>query len=78
MPVPVPLRPDIYLRASLGFCLKLLKILLKGHTPQEYMIASLILSQLSAAEYSVFELLMGKDLKLQSSPKPFPTRRIIF
>ena len=39
------------------------------------MIASLILSQLSAAEYSVLELLLGKDLKLQSSPKTISNQK---
>lgn len=46
-----------------------------GRTPQEHLIASLILSELSPAEYSVFELLMGKDLKLQSSPKTIANQK---
>lgn len=46
-----------------------------GHTPQEHLIASLILSELSPAEYSIFELLMGKDLKLQSSPKTIANQK---
>ena len=47
----------------------------KGHIPQEYMIVSLILSELSVAERSVLELLMGKDLKLQSSPKTISNQK---
>ena len=46
-----------------------------GHTPQEYLIFSLILSELSPAEYSILELLTGKDLKLQSSPKTISNQK---
>ena len=47
----------------------------EGHTPQEYLIASLILSELSPAEQSVLELLLGRDLKLQSSPKTISNQK---
>lgn len=47
----------------------------KGHIPQEYMIVSLILSELSVAERSVLELIMGRDLKLQSSPKTISNQK---
>lgn len=40
-----------------------------GPTPQEYMIRSLILSDLSAAERSIFLMMMGEDVKLKSTPK---------
>lgn len=40
-----------------------------GPTPQEYMINSLILSDLSAAERSVFLMMLGGDVKLKSTPK---------
>ncbi len=46
-----------------------------GPTPQEYLIISLILSGLSPAEYSILELLTGKDLKLQSSPKTISNQK---
>jgi DNA-binding NarL/FixJ family response regulator len=46
-----------------------------GRTPQEYMIVSLILSELSSAEQAVFKLIMGKDMKLQSSPKTISNQR---
>ena len=62
-------------KSQFGLLSETVKNTVKGHTPQEYMIASLILSQLSAAEYSVFELLMGKDLKLQSSPKTISNQK---
>ena len=47
----------------------------EGHTPQEYLIASLILSELSPAERSVLELMLGRDLKLQSSPKTISNQK---
>ena len=40
-----------------------------GPTPQEYMINSLILSDLSVAERSVFLMMMGEDVKLRSTAK---------
>ena len=40
-----------------------------GPTPQEYMINSLILSDLSTAERSVFLMMMGEDVKLRSTAK---------
>ena len=43
--------------------------LAKGHTAQEYQIAMAALSELSKAEMSVFQSLIGKDIKLHSSPK---------
>ena len=39
------------------------------------MIVSLILSELSVAERSVLELIMGRDLKLQSSPKTISNQK---
>jgi DNA-binding NarL/FixJ family response regulator len=47
----------------------------RGHTPQEFLIASLILSELSPAEQSVLQLLLGRDLKLQSSPKTISNQK---
>ena len=46
-----------------------------GPTPQEHLIASLILSGLAPAEYSILELLMGRDIKLQSSPKTISNQK---
>lgn len=46
-----------------------------GVTPQEYMIRSLILSCLSPAEKSVFDIMLGKDVELQSSPKTIANQK---
>lgn len=46
-----------------------------GITPQQYMIRSLILSCLSAAEHSVFEMMLGKEVSLQSSPKTIANQK---
>ncbi|MDO5423851.1 MAG: response regulator transcription factor [Eubacteriales bacterium] len=43
--------------------------LAKGHTAQEYLIASSAIACLSEAEMAVFWNLMGRGVKLQSSPK---------
>lgn len=40
-----------------------------GFTPQEYMINSLTLSELSAAERSIFLMMLGEDIVLKSTPK---------
>lgn len=43
--------------------------LARGNTAQEYQIAMAALSCLSKAEMAVFQMLMGKNIGLQSSPK---------
>lgn len=40
-----------------------------GHTPQEYMIRSAVLSELTPAERCVFEDMIGNSVKLNSSEK---------
>lgn len=46
-----------------------------GYTPQEYLIASSALSCLSEAEHAVFEIMMGKENNLQSSPKTIANQK---
>ena len=41
----------------------------EGYTAQEYLIASAALSCLSEAEMAVFQIMMGKEVLLRSSPK---------
>lgn len=43
--------------------------LARGYTAQEYQIAMSALSDLSKAETAVFQMIMGKDIELQSSAK---------
>lgn len=40
-----------------------------GSSPQEHMINALMLSDLSAAERSVFQMMLGENIKLKSTPK---------
>lgn len=47
----------------------------EGITPQQFMIRSLALSCLSPAEYSIFEMMMGKEVSLQSSPKTIANQK---
>ena len=49
--------------------------LAEGYTAQEYLIASAALSCLSEAEMGVFQIMMGKNLKLQSSPKTIANQK---
>lgn len=49
--------------------------LARGYTAQEYLIASMALSCLTEAEMGVFHMLMGKDIKLQSSPKTIANQK---
>ena len=46
-----------------------------GITPQQHMIRSLILSCLSPAEHSIFEMMLGKQVSLQSSPKTIANQK---
>lgn len=46
-----------------------------GYTAQEYLIASMALSCLTEAEMSVFQMLMGKDIQLQSSTKTIANQK---
>lgn len=49
--------------------------LAEGYIAQEYLIASMALSVLTEAEMSVFQMLMGKDVKLQSSSKTIANQK---
>lgn len=46
-----------------------------GFTPQEHFIQSLILGVLSPAERSVFDMMLGKKIELQSSPKTLANQK---
>ena len=52
-----------------------LRSTVRGHTPQEWMIRSLILSDLSYAERTVFDMMMGKKIELFSSPKTLANQK---
>lgn len=47
----------------------------QGHTPQEDFIKALILSGLSAAERTVLDIILGKDIKLMSSEKTIANQK---
>ena len=47
----------------------------EGPTPQEYLIASLILADLSPAEQSVCLMMLGRDVHLQSSQKTIANQK---
>lgn len=47
----------------------------RGATPQEYLIRSAILSALSPAERAVFDLMLGREVSLQSSPKTIANQK---
>ena len=49
--------------------------LVGGYTAQEYLIASMALSCLTEAEMSVFQMLMGQDIQLQSSTKTIANQK---
>lgn len=46
-----------------------------GHTPQELLIESLILSQLTSAEKAVLKKILGKDIQLLSSDKTIANQK---
>lgn len=46
-----------------------------GYTAQEYLIASAVLSCLSGAEMTVFQMMMGKEVPLRSAPKTIANQR---
>ena len=52
-----------------------LRSTVRGHTPQEWMIRSLILSDLSYAERTVFDMMMEKKIELFSSPKTIANQK---
>lgn len=47
----------------------------EGYTAQEYLLASQALSCLSEAEMAVFNIMLGKDIKLQSAPKTIANQK---
>lgn len=46
-----------------------------GFTPQEHFIQTLILGALSPAERTVFDMMLGKKIELQSSPKTLANQK---
>lgn len=46
-----------------------------GHTPQEEFIKALILSDLSAAERTVLDMILGKDIRLLSAEKTIANQK---
>lgn len=46
-----------------------------GHTAQEYLIMSAILANLSPAEKMVFQMMMGENIDLMSSPKTIANQK---
>lgn len=53
----------------------MLRATAQGHTPQEWMILSLILGDLSPAERAVFDIMTGKKIELFSSPKTIANQK---
>ena len=47
----------------------------RGHTAQEYLIMSAILANLSPAEKMVFQMMMGENINLMSSPKTIANQK---
>jgi DNA-binding NarL/FixJ family response regulator len=52
-----------------------IKLLAKGHTPHEYMIKSLLLNQLTSAEQSVLENMLGHNDYIPSSDKTIANQK---
>lgn len=46
-----------------------------GHTPQEYLIRSLILAELTPAEVSIFKAMLGQDVPVLSSQKTIANQK---
>lgn len=62
-------------KSQFGFLLEAIRRTAQGPTPQQHMIRSMILSCLSPAERSVFELMLGAEVTLQSSPKTIANQK---
>lgn len=62
-------------KSQFGLLVESIKKTAEGTTPQQYMIRSLILSCLSPAERTIFEMMLGKDVSLQSSPKTIANQK---
>ncbi len=56
-------------KSQSDFLIEMIRKIAQGHTPQEHMILTLILSDLTAAERAVFETLIHNDRELFSSQK---------
>ncbi len=56
-------------KSQFGLIPDTLRAVARSHSPQEPMILSLILGQLSTAEQSVFRRMLGENVPLSSAPK---------
>lgn len=62
-------------KSQFGILTETVRKAAKGLTPQECMIDSLILTELSPAEKSVFCIMLGKEVHLQSSQKTISNQK---
>ena len=62
-------------KSQFDLLVETIRKIMAGPTPQEYMIQALILSELSTAEQSVLNLLLGKKVDLHSSPKTIANQK---
>lgn len=62
-------------KSQFGMLMEGIRRTAQGPTPQQHMIRSLILSCLSPTEYSVFQMMMGENVSLQSSPKTIANQK---
>ena len=62
-------------KSQFGCLAETIRRMAAGPTPQLHMIRSLILSDLSAAEQTVLQMLLGKDVNLRSSAKTIANQK---
>lgn len=62
-------------KSQFSFLAETIRKTANGHTPQEHLINSLILAELSPAERSILAMMMGSDLHLQSSQKTISNQK---
>lgn len=62
-------------KSQFSFLAETIRKTANGHTPQEHLINSLILAELSPAERSILAMMLGSDLHLQSSQKTISNQK---
>ena len=62
-------------KSQFSFLAETIRKTANGHTPQEHLINSLILTELSPAERSILAMMLGSDLHLQSSQKTISNQK---
>ena len=62
-------------KSQFDFLVETIRKTAVGSTPQEHLIRQLLLSELSPAELSVMDMLLGGDIKLQSSQKTISNQK---